>query len=105
MLNATHADQAYVQSLLSSLVGEWLLGCRPIRRIHTSQDNTALSKWHQAMMDKFSKECLAGLTPELSNAVHYNLALALFDHVKVEFENSGQSGAIKNLCVRCRMRT
>lgn len=94
----------HVQSLLSSLVGAWLLGCKPRRHIFQHAVGvTALSQWHKAMIKKFSEEYLARLTPEQNNALYYNLALGLFDHVKVEIENSGVSGAIKNLCVRGRL--
>jgi hypothetical protein len=92
----------HVQPLLSSLVGAWLLGCEP--RSHIFQHAvTALSQWNKAMIEKFSEEYLARLTPEQNNVLYYNLALGLFDHVKVEIENSGVSGAIENLYVRGRL--
>lgn len=97
---------AYVLVLVSSLVEAWLLGHKPADKIFKSKPETALSEWHKAMTHKFSKAYFKQLSPqqnELIHALHYNLSLALFDHVKVEILKSGQNEAIQNLCVRCSL--
>lgn len=99
-------EPAYVDHLLSSLVGPWLLGKTHVNVVTESQQETVVSHWHEDMKDRFSKKYLGQLAKEnieLIHALHYNLSLALFDHVKVEILKSGQNEAIQNLCVRCSL--